>query len=238
MMRFKKLYVLFILTLISIGASIMTNSGILVVAQTTDERIFPIDSLPYGKSYPEWVSNWWQWHISIPNNIHPRDNYTSERCSLMQAGPVWFLADGPNRMPVERTCTVPAGKAIMVQISGGECDYGEPELNTDQKVKECVDSGNEGALSQAWIDGKQVTGFEGMRSGYNWFNITVPENNIYEEKPGTYRALSDGWFLFVKPLPLGKHDVRIKGDVTRVGPDGVPTDEDHHIDVTYHLDIK
>jgi hypothetical protein len=229
---------LIILFLVFTSTLALSNSEIWVSGQRADERIFPIDSLPYGESYPQWVSNWWQWHISIPAELHPRENYKPERCSLMQEGPVWFLADGPNRSPVERDCAVPLGKAILVQISGGECDYGEPELDTDIKVKDCVDSGNIGAIVQAWIDGKEIVGIQNMRSGYNWFNITVPENNIYEEKPGVYKALSDGWFLFIKPLPSGIHDIRIKGDVTRIGPDGVPTDEDHHIDVTYHLQIK
>jgi hypothetical protein len=216
----------------------LSYSKSFVVGQEVNSGIFSDEPLIYGKSYSEWASKWWQWHISIPGKIHPRENYSPDTCSINQDGPVWFLADGANRKPEERTCTIPFGKAILVQVAGGECDYGEPELNTDEKVKQCVDSGNEGAMVQASVDGKEVMNFQDLRIGHYWFNITVPEDNIYEERAGTYRALVDGWFLFVKPLSLGKHEIHIKGDVTRIGPDGVPTDEDHHTDVLYRLDIK
>ncbi|MDQ6865384.1 MAG: hypothetical protein M3044_16350, partial [Thermoproteota archaeon] len=28
--------------------------------------IFPVDSKPYGISYPDWTVKWWQWADSIP----------------------------------------------------------------------------------------------------------------------------------------------------------------------------
>ena len=201
-------------------------------------QTYQLDDVPYGKSYQEWTSKWWQWHISIPLSQHPRENYTSDKCSIAQNGPVWFLADGPNGKWEERECIIPKDKSIIVQVLGSECDYGEANLKNDQDVMTCVDRGMIGSKVKAILDGNQITELQKNRIGHYWFNITVPLDNIYEEPAGTYRALTDGWFLFLKPLPPGNHELIIKGDQTLIGPDGLPTEVDRHVDLKYHLKIQ
>jgi hypothetical protein len=211
-----------------------------ISADILDVRVFTIDSKPYGIPYYEWVARWWQWHISIPVDIHPREHYTPERCSLNQNGPVWFLADNsvpPNTdKPEERHCTIPSPKAILIQIQGGECDYSEKK--NDRDVESCVDNGLDGAIVAASVDGVEIKNLNKHRIGHYWFNITIPPNNLYDEAPGTFRALVDGWFLFLEPLPPGNHDVFIKADVNRIDPLTLQrTDEDHHVHLLYHLTV-
>ncbi len=38
-----------------------------------------------------------------------------------------------------------------------------------------------------------------------FFNITIPENNIYNNTPGVWEANVDGFYLFLEPLPPGNH---------------------------------
>jgi hypothetical protein len=211
-----------------------------VSADILDAKVFTVDSKPYGIHYQEWVAKWWRWHMSIRADIHPREHYTPERCSLNQNGPVWFLADNSvppdTEKPEERNCTIASGKAILVQIQGGECDYSEKK--NDHDVETCVDNGLNGAVVAASVDGVEVKNLNEYRIGHYWFNITIPQDNLYNEAPGTFRALVDGWFLFLEPLPAGKHDVFIKADVNRVDPLTLQrTDEDHHVDLLYHLTV-
>lgn len=93
------------------------------------------------------VQKWWQWHISIPNNEgqHPRVDYSTEKCNWGQdGGSIWFLPDGKeeesNLVPEIRTCFVPEGKSILVQILGSGCSTGERGIGTTEKdLRLCAD---------------------------------------------------------------------------------------------------
>ena len=55
---------------------------------------------------------------------------------------------------------------------------------------------------------------------------------------GTSRAAVEGWFAFLKPLSIGSHELKLRGDVDRIDQFGQPTDEDRHNYVLYKLHIK
>ena len=77
-------------------------------AQTSSNNagIFPVDSKPYGISYPDWTVKWWQWADSIPTPLNPASDKTGQNCAQSQSGPVWFLA-GTFGGKAELTCTDP-----------------------------------------------------------------------------------------------------------------------------------
>jgi hypothetical protein len=106
------------------------------VSGSTQDLVFSPNDSPYNKTYSDWAREWWQWHLSIPdikeNNslAHPRDSYSPHKCAWnQQSGPVWFLPDGkdqPNLSSIEnRHCSVPQGRALLVQIVGSGCSTGE-----------------------------------------------------------------------------------------------------------------
>jgi hypothetical protein len=46
------------------------------------------------------------------------------------------------------------------------------------------------------------------------FNVTIPNNsNLQFEKPGTFPAAAHGWFVFLKPLPVGNHTIYYQNHV-------------------------
>jgi hypothetical protein len=226
---------LFVFLIISVSLCLQFNFA---NAGEIYSQIYSPNSSPYNIAYQEWPAKWWQWHMSIPADVHPRENYLPERCGLNQDGPVWFLPDGPNNPTQQvRTCVIPSDKSILIQVVGGECDYEEETNKNDEDVKLCIASGNDGARVFASVDGSEIKNFSSYKSGYHWFNITIPDKNVYDAVPGTYRAAVDGWFLFLKPLPVGEHKLVLKGDVDRIGLEGQPTDEDRHSSVLYKLKI-
>ena len=97
---------------------------------------------------------------------------------------------------VELTYTMPAGKAILFPILSGECDYGMENMNTDTKVRECAIEGNEFGVISATIDGVRLQNLEQYRIQSDFFNIILPEDNIYEADPGTFKTIVDGFFVF------------------------------------------
>ncbi len=207
------------------------------------ELIFTPQDKPYNNTFAEWTRDWWNWHLSIQdtkggeNNaslFHPRENYSPEKCSLNQAdAPVWFLADGKdlddNSNPEVRECTVPAGKALLVQIVGSGCGMNEGFKN-DQELFDCAVWVLPTAQLSASVDGVEVvnTNNPGDREGLyvEPFKTTLsyPENNLYDLEPGTFPATVAGYFLFVRPLPEGTHELQFKETAIEF-EGGVPGDK-------------
>ena len=92
---------------------------------------------------------------------------------------------------------------------------------------------NEYGVIEATVDGVKLKNLEQYRTQSGFFNITIPEDNIYDNGAGTFRALSDGFFVFLEPLPPGKHDVHLK--VSVLNP--IEQQYNYNADWTYHLII-
>jgi hypothetical protein len=204
-------------------------------ADSINPGVFSIDSAPYGIPYKEWITRWWQWTFSIPKDDHPREDKTGEKCSVGQEGPVWFLTDIVESGKVIRTCTIPVGKAILFPILSGECDYGLPDVKNDLDLRKCALAGNEFGTIDATIDGVRLQNLEQYRIQSDFFNLKIIENSIFEDAAaGTFRAMVDGFFVFLEPLPPGKHDIRFTVTVLNPFEPGY----NHAKDTTYHLIVK
>lgn len=95
--------VIIVLGVVSILSAVIP----LALAQTSSNNpgVFPVDSKPYGISYPDWTVRWWQWADSIPTPLNPASDKTGQNCAQSQSGPVWFLA-GTFGGKAERPCSI------------------------------------------------------------------------------------------------------------------------------------
>ena len=203
-----------------------------VKADDINPGVFSKDSTPYGAPYGEWIAKWWNWTLSIPKEQHPRDDYTPEKCTANQGGPVWFLADQLGGRE-ERRCTVPAGKAILIPLLTGECGYEVPEVKNDEDMRRCATAGDEYGVIEATVDGIKLKDLQTYRTQSGYFNSTIVENNIYDSPAGDYKAFADGYFVFLEPLPAGNHDVDLK--VSVLNP--IEPSYNYNADWTYHLNV-
>jgi hypothetical protein len=204
-----------------------------VLADNINPGIYSKDSSPYGIPYGQWLAKWWQWSFSIPTAKHPRDNYSPEKCAENQSGPVWFLADQLGGHE-DRTCTIPAGKSIFVPMLVGECDYSLPQVNkNDADLRTCSKAGNEYGAIEATIDGAKVKNLQDYRVQSDFFDIHIPNDNIYHAKPGIYRALVDGFSVFLEPPKPGTYDIHLK--VSVLNP--IKPSYNYNADWIYHLII-
>jgi hypothetical protein len=198
------------------------------------------DSNPFGKPYSNWTADWWKWYIETPfDNTHPSKDLTGANCDRNQAGPVWFIS-GSERVPIEKTCVIPAGKAILVPILIVECSFVEnSNEKTPEGLLECaksITSDMQGLNIK--YDGSNVPEDQirqKFRISTSPFIVNFPENNVFDAKPaGPSTAVSDGYWIMFKAPPPGNYDIKFGGCY---GNPMVVDTSKFCQDVTYHLKI-
>jgi hypothetical protein len=223
---------------------IVLVSGLLIVmipiaqAQTIIDSpyVFSPDSKPYGMTYGEWSVKWWQWIESIPKEHNPVSDSTGKNCAVNQNGPVWFLA-GTSGGSAERSCTIPAGKDIFAPLINNECSYVENKnLKTESELRACAIAGNNGATGlTATIDGVAISNLNRLRIASPLFNLTFAPGNGAGLPPSSTQSVSDGFWIFLKPLSPGTHEIKFGGAVENFAEGSVNNFANH---VTYHLMVQ
>jgi heme/copper-type cytochrome/quinol oxidase subunit 2 len=205
--------ILIVISLIVSPAISYSSLPALTNDRSNEAEIFTTDASPYGLTYGEWTARWWQWAYSVPRDVHPAYDDSGKYCAEGQGGPVWFLT-GTYEHPVERYCNIPAGKAILFPILNSECSYVEfPGLNTEEELRQCAKQMQDSVVHlEASIDGVPISGLEQYRVQSTLFNLTLGQNNILDLPANTNtQAISDGNWVFLKPLSPGEHVIYFKG---------------------------
>jgi hypothetical protein len=203
------------------------------------DQIYPPSSSPYGLSHKNWGIAHWQWWLSIPKEIAPFPDPTkwTYDCFIGLGYPVAMLAnpiiaDGARTPNVTYDCDVPADRAILVEGITEFCYY-DGTLKTDEDLKKCVVDRNNWAKHQIIIDGKTVENIDQYRVTTNFFNMTIPDGNMFGFPAGTYRSLLDGTGLVLKPLPPGDH--KIENHIVQIIPGR--ESENLFLNVIYNLHV-
>lgn len=225
-----------ILTIIILGITSLAAipSAHLLLADSINEGVFAIDSQPYGFSYEDWTIKFFQWALSMPIEINPTSDNTGERCEVGQGNLTVFFLSGAGGSVVERTCTVPAGKAILVPVSTVECSFAEQSGTTEQELHTCAEEDqSSNPILFLSVDGREIQQLEKYRVHSRAFNVTFPENALFGAKAGPTLAVSDGYWIILEPLPPGVHEIHFKSSLTNPTT-GILFFTD---DVKYHLNI-
>src|SRR5262245_3877352 len=103
-------------------SSSLAIAGTTMATSTTEPepgavQIVPPDESFAGATLGEWGARWFQWFVSLPEDINPGSETTGEACGYGQDGPVFFTpypsADATwNSFSYD--CVVPEGAAIYV----------------------------------------------------------------------------------------------------------------------------
>jgi hypothetical protein len=193
--------------------------------------------MPAGRSYAEWSAAWWQWAFSIAKSQNPMLDETGASAAIGQSGPVYFLA-GTMGTPVERTCTVPADKAIFFPIvTSFGC------ITAEGETVESLTATNKGFIDhvtelEAVVDGVPLTSLGSFRFVAPVFLISFDATEpLYDIPPGPYTTVSDGYWIMLEPLSVGQHTIFFRTRVVWPAPtpEGVQVWE---TSVTYHLTIQ
>ena len=176
--------------------------------------VYDIDSNPFNVSYADWTEKWWQWTYSIPWDRNPSYDDTGKYCNENQNRPIWFLTLAYGH-PVTRTCDIPQNTALLITILNSECSYAEfPMLKNEDELRECAKRMQNLVVGgNATLDKTPIPNSKIYRVQTDIFNFTLPENNILNLTSQTTQSVADGNWLFLKPLPAGTHELKVKGDI-------------------------
>lgn len=167
--------------------------------------IYPIDSKPFGHTYGEWSARWWQWLLSIPKSKSPLHDSTGVNAHINQKYQnVFFLCQtNENTVPhtPTRAVTIPKGTSIFMPIINW-ISILHIDGETDQELTEIANKKMDVVANlEITIDGLRIkNGLEEYRILSPCFEIWLPRENIVASSPGMRRAISDGYWLFLKSL--------------------------------------
>jgi hypothetical protein len=182
--------------------------------------IFPPDSEPYGLTYDEHAQNFWKWMLSIPANESPMDDTKGDKCTVGQSNSnssIFYLSAGEGKM--ERTCTIPAGKGLLlpvmqVEISDKEIPGASIEDLTNAAKKD-QDSVNSLYLK---IDNEEYTYNDLLKYRTQPtapFQVIFPDNGIFGVvEGGPSQVVADGWYIISEPLTPGNHTVHFRSSLS------------------------
>jgi len=129
-------------------------------------------------------------------------------CSGNQKAPVWFLTLSIGH-PATRSCYIPENTALLATLLNSECSYAEyANLTNEFELRECAREQQDHVVSpMASINGIEIPNFENYRIQTHLFSFTLPVNNILDLLAQTTQPVSDGNWLFLKPLPRGNYEL-------------------------------
>lgn len=205
----------------------------IIVAETTIPQ-FELYKRGEEVSYNEWAQRWWKWILETPASKNPAYGYTPTETPNKQNQPydnedVWFLAGAFNdgSLPHTRNVSyrsiigIPKGKSLFMPVLNFFAVTRDskhiPEL--ERRVKEEMDIINPESL-YVTIDGQQVPSnnlAEYRADTFVVFPITVNgKDNVVKlrhvlGRPINLWAKGDGYWLFLKPLPPGQHEIHSFG---------------------------
>jgi hypothetical protein len=194
---------------------------------------FPADSKPYGLTFEEWASKWWQWAYGQPKGSNPLvDDNRGNLCKNGQdSEKVWYLAGTlVNNSEVVRSCTVPLGKAILFPVSVAECSASKSNWwnnlfsNITEKLWKVCDA--KIVKLNTTVDGQTVKPVFVKSS--KMFKLVLPPNNVKNIESGEKEGVNKGYWLMIEPPPIGRHNI------TSIAVDS----HNFRSHVTYYLTVK
>jgi hypothetical protein len=178
------------------------------------QEIFTPETKPYGLTYGQWTVKWWQWLLSIPTDTNPAADENGIHASMNQTDShVWYLAGTLGGKTVTRKCIIPAGRSILFPVINYEMNSIEkPELRTDSELIRHVMEDEDDIINlEAIIDEQRIPIYR-VRSDPPMFPLTIPADNLLNTSVGgTTRATSDGYWVFLKTLEPGEHNLYFAG---------------------------
>lgn len=203
-----------ILLTVCIGGTLLLTSVGAVAKDTV--KISPTNAVVYGRSYQQWVGEFWKWALALPVEGHPfLDSNPVYDLSANQSGNVWFWSapDGP----LTRTATIPLGTSMFLTLRDVECSSLEaPDSgfhgDTEQEQRTCAKFWADHIVNVfCVIDGVAVEDLPSYRFSGAQVQINAPTPWVFGETGGTGTSVGDGYYLMLKSLKKGTHTIHYGG---------------------------
>ena len=182
------------------------------------------DDVVYDHSQVEWSEAYLQWVATFARGNSPVSDTTGAMCAAKQEGDVWFLATSDGTGPVERSCSIPAGKTLFVPLATTVERSGNKEPVCESMARLASGSLTHVSDLTMTIDGVAVDNMPSHR---------IPTGDCFalgarQFPPSRAKtAVADGWYVMLAPLSAGPHTIVVNGRY-----DNTP------LSTTYHLDVR
>jgi hypothetical protein len=189
--------------------------------------LFPKDARPYGRPMSRWAELTWSYIYGIAPDQNPFFDTTGEHCAVDQHGPVWVLPAVPGSSlgnNVTRACTIPRGRAIMLQMSSAINDYPCPDPSFHPAPGQSLYDFLYDVISPLFDN---VTGFTVTLDGVNIqdplsYRFFSPDVFNFKPDPAMVafdscvtvkhmKGVVDGFYLLFKPMTPGQHTIVLVG---------------------------
>lgn len=169
-----------------------------------------------GVPLVEYANIWWQWTVTMPEELSPVRDTTGQHCAVGQTGNVWFLAGGFGTSKIKRTCEIPAGKYIFFPVINMVYYASKDFPLTCKEVKKYAALNNDELLSIAVeLDGISASNPAHTRlASADCFDLMARVPREYNP-PKVFPSASDGYWVMLKPLTKGKHSLKFNAQYDR-----------------------
>jgi hypothetical protein len=195
--------------------------------QEINELVFPIHDRPFGLSYGDWTVKWWKWILQIPKSINPLFDKDGKNAYLNQIhGKVFFLCqtlESSGKFPL-RTVKIPKESSIFMPVINWVSVLGEDGETDEQLLR--VARQRMDVVKDLHIHINKIAlttdTLKKFRTQSPFMDVLLPENNIFGQPSGQTRMVSDGYWIFLRPI---SDSIRIKSlgscssGITKIGVD-------------------
>jgi hypothetical protein len=171
---------------------------------------------------------WWKWALALPVEGHP------------------FIEPGFDCNSANNGCTIPAHTAVFLGLPNVECSSLEPTFpdgtggQTAAERRACATFyANHILVTSLFctIDDQEVANLGSFRFPSSQFTFSAPTPWIFGDEGRTGKAISDGYFVMLKPPSSGTHTLSCGGEFPFSVAEGDPFDADFGGN-TYHLTVE
>jgi hypothetical protein len=210
---------------ISVLSMLLFSLTLSQVAGQSSVNILPPGGKPYGLTYAEHIKNFWKWNLGIPAKDNPINDPTGEKCATGQnaSSPVFYLAFNNGGFS-QRTCKVPAGKALMMPVMQVEISRKEfPKALTDQDLSKAASTDQNSVNSLYLKIGNKEYNYQDLlkyRTHTDGFNLNFANNGIFGIlQGGPTRVVADGFYILTQPLVKDTYPIHFKSSLICTQPD-------------------
>ncbi|MHC4176625.1 MAG: hypothetical protein ACYSWU_03915 [Planctomycetota bacterium] len=222
--------------LLALGAALLLGmpSRCLADDENPNPGVLPINAHAFGTTYEELAAEWWIWGLGAPADQNPILDPDGGFAGVDQSGNVWFLA-GTFGGHADRTCTVPAGKAIFIPLMNTIWIATEPD-ETEEEMREGANGAMDAVTElECTVDGKPLQDLFGYRAESPAFTLSVAEGSLaswFLPVGEYYPSVAAGYWVLLAPLSEGEHVIEFRG------ASGEPGDPDYwEVSVDYTLTV-
>jgi len=201
-----------VLFLLLISATISSAAG------SNSVNIFPPESKPYGLTYAQHAQNFWKWMLSIPAENNPMNDPTGEKCANGQTNTnssVFYLS--PTEGKSERTCTVPAGKGVLIPVMQVEISDKEVPGASVEDLHSAAKKDQDGVNSLYLKVGDREYTYDDLikyRTHTDVFDVVWPDAGTFGViEGGPSKAVADGFYILTEPLTKGNYTIHYKSSL-------------------------